>query len=318
MGMLTRPSSSGDHEGIPYKKEACLSGGISPSGRQHSCSAANRASCDVRLPDSLDQLCHGHPCKPLLEALVPLEGEDKLEVLGLGAVIQEAVVAYLLKAGGEHMQEEPPDKLAFAYGNSAFFIPRLQPPCGKRDLGFRDGEDTAVGNGDLMCVPAQIFDGVTEAIKGLLDVRAPVFTVKGIFKSLPSRKRYKVLGGIRNDDLAILPEGIQEGEVLPFELVPQDKDRDKKLSTACADPSIRSESASGDNAVHVDMVEHLLVPGMENLDDARLCAEVLFVGGEFQEGFGTALVQEAVKELLVGKKERGEFMGQGKDHMKIR
>lgn len=79
-----------------------------------------------------------------------------------------------------------------------------------------------------------------------------------------------------------------------------------------------SKAAAGDDAVHMDMVEKFLVPGMEDLDDTGLCAEVLFIGGQFQEGLGTASVEKAVEELLVAVNERVKFMRECKDHMEVR
>lgn len=39
-----------------------------------------------------------------------------------------------------------------------------------------------------MGIAPQIFDGVTKAVEGLFDVRAPVFPVKIVFKSFPFRE----------------------------------------------------------------------------------------------------------------------------------
>ena len=81
---------------------------------------------------------------------------------------------------------------------------------------------------------------------------------------------------------------------------------------------VRGKAAAGDNAVHMDMVIKLLVPGMEDLNDAGRRAEMLFVGGKLQEGIRAAAVEKAVKQELVGVKERVEFMWKGEDHMEIR
>ena len=37
----------------------------------------------------------------------------------------------------------------------------------------------------------------------------------------------------------------------------------------------------GKDAVHMDMVVDFLIPGVEDLDDARGCPEILFVRGKF-------------------------------------
>ena len=44
---------------------------------------------------------------------------------------------------------------------------------------------------------------------------------------------------------------------------------------------VRCEAAAGNDAMHMDMVIHFLVPGMEDLDDPGCCAEILFIIGKF-------------------------------------
>lgn len=95
-------------------------------------------------------------------------------------------------------------------------------------------------------------------------------------------------------------------------------DRDEKLLLRYPDPVVPGQPAGGDDAVHVDMVKELLVPGMEDLDDAWGRAKELIIGGEFQEGLGTAFMEEAVKKLLVAIEKGIEFMGQGKNDMEVR
>lgn len=80
---------------------------------------------------------------------------------------------------------------------------------------------------------------------------------------------------------------------------------------------LRCKAATGNNAVHMDMVTHFLVPGMKYLDDPGCCAEPLFVSGEFQKCLGAAPVQERIKELLVAGKQGVELMWECKDHMEV-
>ena len=83
------------------------------------------------------------------------------------------------------MHQEPPDKLFMAERDLPFRIPRGLSPCREGDFCFRDGKDPAVGDCNPMCIPPQIFDGVTKTVKGLFDVRAPVFPVMAVFKFVP-------------------------------------------------------------------------------------------------------------------------------------
>ena len=83
------------------------------------------------------------------------------------------------------MHQETPDKLFMAESNLPFRITGFLSPCREGDFCFRDGKDPAVGDCNPVGIPSQIFDGVTKAVEGLFDVRAPVFPVKAVFKFVP-------------------------------------------------------------------------------------------------------------------------------------
>ena len=69
--------------------------------------------------------------------------------------------------------------------------------------------------------------------------------------------------------------------------------------------------------MHVHMEIQFLVPGVKDLDDRRDSAKIFAVSGEFQEGFSTAAVKEAVEKLLVAEEKAVEVMRECKDHMKV-
>jgi hypothetical protein len=70
--------------------------------------------------------------------------------------------------------------------------------------------------------------------------------------------------------------------------------------------------------MHMHMVIQLLVPGMEDLDNAGHSAEIFGVRRKLQERLRTACMQETVEKLLVAVQKRVQVMGEGKDHMEIR
>lgn len=113
-------------------------------------------------------------------------------------------------------------------------------------------------------------------------------------------------------------QGVQEGEIFPFKLLPEDFDRDEKLCGRLPGPAVRSKPSPGDDAVHMDMVIQFLVPGVEYLDDPRLCSKVFFIGRQFQKSFGTASMEQPVEKLLVTVEQRVEFVGERKHHMEVR
>ena len=115
-----------------------------------------------------------------------------------------------------------------------------------------------------------------------------------------------------------MAQGVQEGEIFPFKLLPEDSDRDKKLCGGFPDPAVRSEPSPGDDAVHMDMVIQFLVPGMEYLDDPGPRPKVFWVVGQFQKGFSAAFMEQPVEKLLITVDQRVEFVGERKHHMEVR
>ena len=67
----------------------------------------------------------------------------------------------------------------------AFGLAGLFPSGRECDFVFCHRKDTAVGNGDLMGVSSKVFDGISKAVKGFFDVRAPILLVKVLFPVIP-------------------------------------------------------------------------------------------------------------------------------------
>lgn len=152
-------------------------------------------------------------------------------------------------------------------------------------------------------------------MEGLLDVRAPVLFIKAVLPIIKTAGVAQLFAGRRKVKGAVFVKGRKLRHKFALELIAQDFYRDKKITGGFAELPIRSKPAAGDDAVHVHMISQFLIPGVEDLDNAGFCAEILLIRGQFQEGLCTAGVEEAVEEVLVGGKERVEFMREGEDHM---
>lgn len=113
-------------------------------------------------------------------------------------------------------------------------------------------------------------------------------------------------------------QGIQEGEIFPFKLIPEDSDRNEKFCGGFPNPVVGSKPSSGDDAVHMDMVIQFLVPSVEHLNDPRLRPKIFVVSRQFQKCFGTAFMEQPVKKLLIAVDQRVEFVRECKHHMEVR
>ncbi len=151
----------------------------------HGSTAAFRTASQIYVPYCFEQFCHGETCIALAESLAPLEPEDQFQISGLHPVIEESIIADLLETGGEHMQQETPDKLFVAESDLPFRITGFPSPGRKNNLCFHDGKNPAVGNCNLVGIAPQILNRVAKAVEGLLDIRAPFLSIKEVVELLP-------------------------------------------------------------------------------------------------------------------------------------
>ena len=90
------------------------------------------------------------------------------------------------------------------------------------------------------------------------------------------------------------------GQEQPTEETRQHADRQKEVGPA-GDPTgaIGRETATGDDAVQVRMMEQRLAPRVEDGEEADLGAEVLGIGGDRAQGLGGGVEQDVVDRRLV-------------------
>ena len=128
-----------------------------------------------------------------------------------------------------------------------------------------------------MCVSAKVFDGVAKSVEGFLDVRAPVFLIKTVLPFVPLIRILKVFAGSGKRKRSTFVVGIQVSKVFSLELITQDFYRNEKPAFGFTDFLVGGKPSAGNNTVDVHMVIQFLIPGMENLNDAWCCAEILLI-----------------------------------------
>ena len=253
-----------------------------------------------------------------LETLMSLKGKYQLQVFAFSPVIQEPIVSDLLEAAGQHMHQITADELCVLQGDGPARLARLPSSGGKRDLLVIYRNEAAVSDSYFVGISPKIFHRISEAVEGFFDVRAPVFFIKAIAKPGPFVRIPQLFTGRGKYQLAAFIKGIQFSKIFPPEFVPEDLYRDEKMIDGFTDPMVRCKPAAGNNTMHMHMIEHFLIPGMDDLYDTGCCAEVLFARREFQKGPGAASVEQSIEELLVTVDKAVQLMGKSKDDMEIR
>lgn len=84
-----------------------------------------RTDADIKVPDSLQQLCHSHAGIEAAEALAALKLEYKPEIACFHAVIEKTIVADFLETSREHMHQIAPDEFGVLQGDLAFWFVRV-------------------------------------------------------------------------------------------------------------------------------------------------------------------------------------------------
>ena len=104
----------------------------------------------------------------------------------------------------------------------------------------------------------------------------------------------------------------------------EDRDRQEEAralaKAAGRDPalSVRGETAAGNHAVQVGMVDQGLAPGVKDGEEADPGAQVFGVIGHGAKRARGGAKEQAVEQALVLKSQVGQGLGQGKDHVEVR
>jgi hypothetical protein len=77
------------------------------------------------------------------------------------------------------------------------------------------------------------------------------------------------------------------------------------------------ESAARHDDVQVGMKQQILPPGVQDGEEAELCAEMFGIGAKGEQGFRGGAEQNTVKNVLIVEGEFGDLFGQREDDVKV-
>lgn len=183
-----------------------------PSYALHVATPTFRADADIGFPHSFEQLSDRQTCISGFEPLMSLQCEDQFQVFTFPTVVQESIVADLLKTVGKDMHQIASHEFFMGQSDDPAGVSWLFTSCGKGDLILRNGTDAAVGNGDLMGVSSKIFNGISKPIESLFDIRTPVFCVKFIPEFRPGVRITEVFTGRRFPDTSMSMNAVLDGK----------------------------------------------------------------------------------------------------------
>lgn len=177
------------------------------------------------------------------------------------------------------MHQEAANELRVIKGDFTLCITWFLSSGRKGGTVFGDGQNTTVGNSNLMCISSKIFDCIAKPVESLLNVGTPIFFIKVIFPVLPVVRVLQFSTGRRKRKSAILIVGIQVSQIFSLEFITENLYGDKKFRLGFTYLLIDGEPATRNDTMHVHMIVQLLIPGMKDLNDSGCCSEILLVFG---------------------------------------
>ena len=217
----------------------------------------------------------------------------------------------------KHMQEKPPDKLSRSQGRGGGCA-RLVVLALEGDGLRGETKDPGVGDCDIVGVSTQVFNDVGGPFESFLEMGNPLLRIergeKGI--ELPAILEHDFR--VRNDQLSLSVQLFQSVEEFSPEKPGYGFDGKEEASLGRDKLLVLAESSPQDDGVDVGMIGKVASPGMEDADEPDLRPQMSFVLGKLLEGFRTALVEQMVKDSLIGEHQVVQLGRHRKDRMKIR
>src|SRR6267378_381951 len=195
-------------------------------------------------------------------------------------------------------------------------VSRIAPA--ESDLAIAEGDQAVVGDGHAMSVAAEIVHHVLGATEGTFQVHHPILSMEGPQPSGEGLRLRQKLQVSVEVELAILKRLFERVDELAAKNFLQHVLGQEVIVSGTNPAGVMGRETAGRNdTVHMWMSGEFLAPGMQDAEEADLCAEVSGIASDFEEGFRTGAEQEIIDDLFVLQYHRRQATRQGEDHMEI-
>lgn len=145
-------------------------------------------------------------------------------------VIQKSIVTDFLKSWWEYMHQKTPDKFGVRNRNLTFGGIGFYATCWESSFRLCHGKNSAVWNGNLMCIAPEILNCIAKAVESFFYERTPVFFIKFVFEIFSFVWITEFFAGRRKCKLFVLIVIIQKMKIFPLKLISENFNRNKKVT----------------------------------------------------------------------------------------
>jgi len=187
------------------------------------------------------------------------------------------------------------------------------------DFVVHEGNEPAIGNRNAMGVSAEIAKHLIWSSERRLAVDHPSQREKLTDQTPEQPGLSQAAKQAVELELAGRVSLLERFEKLAAENLAENRFGKKEAVISGAHPVcvIARQAAGGHDAVNVGMMLQLLIPGVEDAEEADLGAEMLRVRGNFDQRLGTAAEQQPVDHLFVLQSQGCQLVGERKDDMSV-
>src|SRR5271170_4353582 len=173
-----------------------------------------------------------------------------------------------------------------------------------------------VGDGDAMGIAGQVMQHMLWTAEGWLGINDPVLVIKCAQEDGEALLFLERPALAEEAQLMAGKEAPQSGDELAAEDAAEHLDRQQEAGTG-SDPArvVGGEPATRHHAVDVRMWSECLSPGVQNGQEAKLCAEMPGIGSDVEQRGGTGLEQQGKQLPLVLPHQRHKRMWDAEDEM---
>ena len=199
---------------------------------------------------------------------------------------QKSEVADFDKTGRRYVEEEPADKLHGVQRHELDLIAVGRVSPAKGNLAILQGHEAPIGDGNPVGVAGQVFKDLLGPAKWLLGMDHPLLVFEFAKEPIEFRRLPKPSERTGQAQFVLAIGATEQSQKGAAEACGEHLAWQEIAWIANPDPArvIGRESAGGDQAVQMDVGTHLLVPGVEYGQEAKLRAESVRVGGNGEQG----------------------------------
>ena len=197
------------------------------------------------------------------------------------------------------MQQEAAQELLDRQGHEPFLVAMRGIAPAKCNVAMGESYQPGVRDGDAMGVGAEIAQHMFRTAEGRLGVDDPVVAEQHPQAGCEGARLGKVRQAAEELEFTSM-----EGVAQPFDELaaedPAEHADGQEEGAPGGDPSgvIRSEAASGNDAVDVRVKLQALIPAVEHAEKTDLRTQMTRVAGDFQQGLGAGVKEQVVDEAL--------------------